>query len=113
MADKEYVCGYNHCLHHGKKVKASEAVVVGDKHYHWDCMETKQKIKECVDTYMQNIDDKTKYPVVTKVINNLVFKNGVPVDFVLKNISSSKSYYLNKPVYTLYGIRKLFWEKGF
>ena len=53
MADKEYVCGYNHCLHHGEKVKSSESVVVGKKHYHWDCAETKQKIKECVDLYME------------------------------------------------------------
>lgn len=113
MADKEYVCGYNHCLHHGEKVKASESVVVGKKHYHWDCAETKQKIKECVDLYMENIEDKTQYPTVVKVINTLVFKNMIPIDFILKKLTTSQKYYSDKPIYVLYGIRKLFWEKEF
>lgn len=114
MADKEYVCGYNnHCLHHGEKVKASESVVVGKKHYHWDCAETKQKIKECVDLYMEYIEDKTQYPMAVRIINNLVFKSMIPVDFILKNITSSRRYYSDKPVYVLYGLRKLFWEKEF
>ena len=37
MADKkerEYVCAYKYCLHHGQKVKASESVVINKKHYH-------------------------------------------------------------------------------
>ena len=113
MADKEYVCGYKYCLHHGEKVKASEAVIVGKKHYHWDCAETKQKIKECADLYIGYIEDKAQYPMVIKIINNLVFKNNIPVDFILKNIMSSGTYYSDKPVYVLYGLRKLFWEKEF
>ena len=113
MADKEYVCGYNHCLHHGEKVKSSESVIVGKKHYHWDCAQTKQEIKECIDLYMECVEDKTQYPVVVRIINNLVFKNEVPIEFIYKNISSSKRYYSNKPIHVLYGIRKLFWEKEF
>ena len=85
MADKEYVCAYKHCLHHGEKVKSSESVVVGKKRYHWDCAETKQKIKECVDLYMEYIEDKTQYPMAVRIINNLVFKNMIPVDFILTN----------------------------
>ena len=46
MPDKEYVCAYKHCLHHGQKVKSSESVIVGNKHYHWDCAATKQEIEE-------------------------------------------------------------------
>lgn len=113
MADKEFVCGYNHCLHHGEKVKSSEAVVIGKKHYHWDCAETKQKISECVNLYIECIGDKTQYPVAFRIINNLVFKSKVPVDFILKNISTSQKYYSTKPVQILYGLRKLFWEKEF
>ena len=55
MADKkekEYICAYKYCLHHGEKVKASESVVVNKKHYHWDCAGIKQEIKDCVDAYM-------------------------------------------------------------
>lgn len=114
MADKEYVCAYNkYCLHHGEKVKASEAVVINNKHYHWDCAAMKQEIKDCVDAYMECIEDKTQYPIVVRTINTLVFKNEVPTDFILKKIKASKSYYANKPVYVLYGLRKLFWEKEF
>lgn len=114
MADKEYVCAYKeHCLHHGAKVKASESVVINKKHYHWDCAAMKQEIQDCANTYIEYIDDKTQYPIVLKIINTLVFKNGVPIDFIKKKIESSKLYYSNKPVYVLYGIRKMFWEKEF
>ncbi len=111
MADKEYVCAYKHCLHHGQKVKASESVVINKKHYHWDCAELKQKIKECADLYIGYIEDKAKYPTVVRIIHTLVFKNNVPVDFILKNISASGAYYADKPVHILYGLRKLFWMK--
>ena len=113
MTDKEYVCTYKFCLHHGQKVKASESVVINKKHYHWDCAAIKQEIKDCADLYIEYIDDKTQYPVVMRIINTLVFKNRVPVEFIMKNIKSSKNYYSNKPVQILYGLRKLFWEKEF
>ena len=111
MADKEYVCGYNHCLHHGKKVKASEAVVVGDKHYHWDCAALKQEIQDCANTYIEYTGDKTQYPTVMRILNTMVFKNEVPIEYIKKKIEYSKTYYKDKPVYALYGIRKIFWEK--
>ena len=111
MADKEYICAYKHCLHHGEKVKASESVVVGKKYYHWDCAEIKQKIKECADLYVGYIEDKSQYPIVVRIINTLVFKNKVPVDFILQNINASGTYYANKPVHILYGLRTLFWQK--
>lgn len=112
MADKEYVCAYKYCLHHGSKVKASESVLVGKKHYHWDCAAMKQDVKDCVDMYMEYVEDKTRYPMATKIINILVFKNQIPIDFVKKNIKVAKRYYADKPVQILYGIRKLFWERN-
>lgn len=113
MADKEYVCGYSHCLHHGEKVKSSESVVVGRKHFHWDCAATKQEITDCADTYMNYLEDKTQYPIVIKIINTLVFKNEVPLEFIKKKIEQSSLYYKNKPPYVLYGLRKLFYEIEF
>ena len=111
MADKEYVCAYPRCLHHGERVLSSESVMIGKKHYHWDCATIKQEINECVDSYMQCIDDKTQYPIVARIINTLVFKNKVPTEFILKSINLSKKYYSEKPVQVLYGLRKMFWEK--
>ena len=113
MAEKEYVCAYNKCLHHGEKVKASESVVINKRRYHWDCAAIKQEIQDCINTYMDLIEDKTQYPIVCKTINTLVFKNNVPIDFIKKKIESSKLYYSGKPVYALYGIRRIFWEQEF
>lgn len=111
MADKQYICGYNHCLHHGQPIKKSEAVMIGRKYYHWDCAEIKQKIKSCADMYIENVEDKSTYPAAINIITNMVFKNRVPVDYIYKNLAVSGKYYSNKPVHVLYGIRKLFWEK--
>lgn len=111
MADKEYVCAYPHCLHHGEKVLASEAVMISKKRYHWDCAAMKQEIKECVDLYMECIEDKTQCPIVIRIINNLVFKNKIPTEFILKSIGLSKKYYSERPVQILYGLRKMYWER--
>lgn len=111
MADKEHICAYKYCLHHGDKVKTSESVVINKKHYHWDCAELKQKIKECADLYISYVEDKSRYPTVVRIINTLVLKNGVPVDYILQQISYSGAYYADKPVHILYGLRKLFWMK--
>lgn len=111
MPDKEYVCAYPHCLHHGEKVSASQSVVISKKHYHWDCAALKQEIQDCANTYIGYMDDKTLYPIVLRIINTMVFKNNVPIDFIKRKIEHSQTYYKDKPVYALYGIRNLFWEK--
>ncbi len=111
MPEKEYVCAYPHCLHHGEKVFASESVVIGKKHYHWDCAMLKQEILDCANTYIEYIEDKTQYPVVLRILNTMVFKNKIPIEFIKKKVEHSKAYYKNSPIYALYGIRKMFWEK--
>lgn len=113
MADKQYVCAYKYCLHHGEKVPASESVVIAKKHYHFDCADIKRQIKDCVDLYMTYISDKTQYPIATRIINTLVFKNRVPIEYIMKRIEVSKEYYADKPVYVLYGLKKMFWLKEF
>lgn len=57
---------------------------------------------------MTYIEDQTQFPAVMRIINTLVFKSKVPVEFILRNIKSSKRYYSDKPVQILYGLRKLF-----
>lgn len=114
MTDKEYVCAYDkYCLHHGEKVKASESVVINKKHYHWDCAAIKQEIKECIDEYMDCVEDKAQYPIAVRTINTLVFKSQIPPNYILKKIRSSRQYYADKPVKVLYGLRRMFWEKEF
>ena len=112
--EKEYICAYGkYCLHHGEKVKSSEAVMINKRYYHWDCAGMKQEIRDCVDTYMECIEDKSQFPVAYRAMNTMVFKNKTPVDFIKSNINKSKLYYSTKPVQVLYGLRKLFYEKNF
>lgn len=82
MPDREYVCAYKFCLHHGQKVKSSESVVVGKKHYHWDCAATKQEIEEIRNVYFERIDKNASFPVLSKVLNDLIFKYQLEIDFV-------------------------------
>ena len=82
MADKEFVCAHNKCLHHGQRVKNSESVIIGNKHYHWDCAMTKQEIKEIRKTYFEKIDKDANFQVLSKVLNDLIFKYNLEIDFV-------------------------------
>ena len=111
--EKDYICAYKYCLHHGERVKDSEAVILNKRHYHWDCAGMKQEILKCVDLYMTICEDKTKFPMVCKIINTLVFKYRVPIDFVESKLENCLSYYDGRPVQALYGLRRLFWEFEF
>lgn len=111
MSEKQYACGYKHCLHPDSKVSSLESVKVGNRHFHWDCAMMNQEIKECIGIYMGYKDDKSLYPIVTKIINILVFKNRIPTDFIKENLKTHSFYYQEKPVQILYGLRKVFWEK--
>lgn len=111
MPDKEYVCAYKYCLHPGEKVKASESVDVGRRHYHWDCAATRQQIEECVALYASYIEDKTQCPIARRAINSLVFKYKIPIEYVLNNISKSQRFYAGKPAHVLYGMKKLYYEE--
>lgn len=109
-ATKTYVCGYSNCLHHGEPVDADNSVVIGKKHYHSDCAELKQAVKECVDIYMENRENKSDAVIANRIITNIVIKNNVPIDFIRRSIKKNTSYYDDKPVFVLYGLRKIFWQ---
>lgn len=109
--EREFVCAYKYCLHHGERVKDSAAVVINQKHYHWDCAAMKREINDCADLYTSYVEDKSLFPTACRIINNLVFKNKVPIEFIYNKIKNGGSFYSDKPVYILYGLRKLFWEK--
>lgn len=82
MIDNEYVCGYKHCLHRGQMVKESESVVEGNRHYHMDCAITKNGIAYIRNIYADWFDPNVNYAVLMKVINDLVFKYGLDVDYI-------------------------------
>lgn len=85
MADKEkeYVCGYTHCLHPGEKVNASSSVMVGNKRYHKDCNDVRKEIQEIKQIYIDQIDNSVNSALLSKVFNQLLFeKNGISLDFL-------------------------------
>lgn len=118
MPDREYVCAYKHCLYHGEKVKSSEAVVIGKKHYHWDCAATKQEIEEIRNTYIERIDNEAKFPILSKVLNDLVFKYDVDIDYIRFAINYYADYKtkVKSPFALLYlrnnDFMKKKWEKS-
>ena len=82
MQDKERVCAYKYCLHGKEKVKESEAVVIKNKYYHWDCAATKQEIEELRNTYFERIDRDASFPILSKILNDLVFKYNLEIDYI-------------------------------
>lgn len=107
MADKEYICGYQHCLHHGEKVKESEAVVIGRKRYHWDCASIKQELAEIRNIYIDGIDSEVSFTVLSKVLNDLVFKYEMDIDFLKFAVNYYADYKIKlKSPFTLLYLRK-------
>ena len=60
----------------------SEAVKMQNKYYHNDCIKTKQEIKEIRDIYYEYVSDTDSFPVVSKVINDLIFKENYEINYV-------------------------------
>lgn len=107
MAEREYVCSYSHCLHNGEKVKQSESVVVGRKHYHWDCAATKQELEDIRNTYIEKIDEDASFPILSKVLNDLVFKYDIDIDFLKFAVNYYADYKVKvKSPFTLLYLRK-------
>lgn len=100
MAEKQYVCGYAHCLHYGQKIPQSEAVVVGSRKYHWDCAAHKQQMERIRNTYFNElnepvedeIEEKNKFKILGKVLNDLIYKDGLEIDYVEFCINDHVSY---------------------
>ena len=82
MTEKMYKCAYTHCLHHGQKIPQSEAVEDNGKRYHWDCLQTKQDLTEIRRIYYEFIADDVKFPVLAKVLNDLIFKYEFDIDYI-------------------------------
>lgn len=106
MAEKLYVCGYKHCMIK-EKIPASEAVKIGNRRYHKECIEMRNKIEEIKRIYFTYIDDKSDYVQVVGVINNLIFLKGYSADYIEFLMKYLVSYIVKlKSPYTLHIIIK-------
>lgn len=82
MGERMYKCGYAHCRKPDEKVPASEAVLVGQRRWHKECVEIRDAINRIKDIYFNCIDDKSDYVQVMGVINSLIFNKGYKPDYV-------------------------------
>ena len=101
MAKTEFVkCRYKHCdkLHSDTSLNKEEAVL-GDNgfYYHPDCYHTKVTIEEIRDLFIGYIDPTLtgkQIAMLIKVINDIVFKKNVDVDYLKYCLGY---YILHKP----------------
>lgn len=118
MPEREYKCGYSHCFHNGQKVKLSEAVKVGNKYYHWDCAATKQEIDDIRHIYLDEIDNTASFPILSRVLNDLVFKYDMDIDYIRFAVTYYADYHIKiKSPFTLLYLRnndfmKRKWEQS-
>lgn len=118
MPEREYKCGYSHCFHNGQKVKSSEAVKIGNKYYHWDCAATKQEIDDIRNIYLDEIDNTASFPILSRVLNDLVFKYDMDIDYIRFAVTYYAEYHIKiKSPFTLLYLRnndfmKRKWEQS-
>lgn len=104
MEEKQYVCGYKHCLIN-TKIPASEAITIGNRKYHKECAFIKEKINEMRDLYIDNIDKNVSIVELVSVLNRIIFTKNVDIDymvFAMNNVVRRKLRI--KSPYTLYYI---------
>ena len=85
MASKKLVkCRYTHCKHKDDLRPPDEMVQGGrGTYYHPDCAEERDTINQIVDYYCNNVDDRVTISQLRSVINNIIFKKGVPAKELL------------------------------
>ena len=82
MSRKEYKCGYGDKCLFGCNVKADDAIKEGKAYFHPDCIKTKHEIADLRQMYFDLIDDKADFRVLCKVLNDLVLRDGLDIDYI-------------------------------
>jgi hypothetical protein len=75
-------CGYNHCLFDGE-VDKENAVKVGTRYYHKECLKQKQEKDEVRKLYLEQVNSTEIVSVLNSVINNIVHIKKVDSGFLL------------------------------
>jgi hypothetical protein len=75
-------CGYTHCLFNGE-VDKDNAVKVGSRYYHQECLKQKQDKDEVRKLYLEQVNPTEVVKVLNAVINNIVDVKKVNAEFLL------------------------------
>ena len=88
-------CRWSHCHHKGEEVSKEDAVLVGKSaYYHPDCYVEKKAIEGIVNAYVEHYDPNPIFPQLRAVINDIVFKKGVPATYVLYCIAYAIEHHI-------------------
>lgn len=90
LANKQKLvkCRYTHCRHPNDLKPPSEMVRGGGTtYYHRDCGKERDIINRIVEYYRDNIDGRVTVAQLRNVINNIIFKKGVPAEELLFDIT--------------------------
>lgn len=76
-------CRWKHCQHESQDVPKNEAVQDGRNYYHKDCYKQKCLVQKIKDTWASKIDPNYDNMQLTVAINNLAFKRGYDLEYLL------------------------------
>jgi hypothetical protein len=77
-------CKYTHCHHNSRDVPDEEAVTPnGTTYYHADCYKEKECIDNILKLWADCVDPSPIFNQLRRIVNNIVFQNGVPAEQLL------------------------------
>ena len=92
-------CRYSHCRHESREIKDGDAVTENGKtYYHKDCMREKKMIDAIIGIYADRVEKDPDYSQLRRIINCLLYKRNVNVDFLYFAVSyATERGYLHHP----------------
>lgn len=86
-------CKYAHCKHQSREINKAEAIKCGSVYYHTDCYKEIETIRQIIDVYVNTVDDNPSFSELRKIINQIVYKQGVSPEFLLFALTHSSIHY--------------------
>ena len=75
-------CAYKYCQHGGTVDKA-DAVKVGTRYFHPDCLRISKAMTKIVELYHEKVDPNPIEAYLRRTINDIVYKDGCDAEYLL------------------------------
>lgn len=101
---KEYKCWYKYCKTH--KVLDNEAIKIGNKRYHKECLNNQENLKKCREMYIQYLQPSVVYLQLNKAIKTLIEDKKISVEMLLFTIEYliDNNIEVNSPYFLYYKV---------
>lgn len=76
-------CAYRFCKHKDKEIDGNNYIENNGKIYHKDCLREQTNIKKIVDVFYKYVDPNVSFPVLQRVIREIIDKKNCPADKLL------------------------------